>query len=285
MEKHYINKWYNGHLLSRQIPVYEMNLIQTSGGTIYANPMSGYAQTEVTLSNTPNTDYIFQSYSVSGSTLYDTNKVKFIDSDISAMCKFKYHPNEIPINDQLWTRPISDDDSGSGIAIKEVYGMNVGYYTWGAAKRIESLYSADGWRIPSTQDFEKLYANIGTTTAYGGGYRPAGTYLKSETDWGAGSGIDKFGFDIKPLGYMGSTSDSWITNLGYDFDCWGSTVFSTAYPGGSYETHEALYLTRDDGGTPYQPRYQQDGYFTEIMTMIDNTPRYYAHILMLVKDI
>lgn len=284
MEKHYINKWYNGHLLYREIPVYEMNLIQTSGGTIYANPMSGYTQTEVTLSNTPNTDYIFQSYSVSGSTLYDTNKVKFIDSDISAMGKFKYHPNEIPINDQLWTRPISDDDSGSGIAIKEVYGMNVGYYTWGAAKRIESLYSADGWRIPTTQDFEKLYANIGATyTAYGnnGGYRPAGTYLKSETDWGAGSGIDKFGFDIKPLGYMGSPSATWITNLGSTFDCWGSTI----HDDGSEEYHDCLYLIRDNGGSQYQPQYQQDGYFTDIVTRVETTARYYAHILMLVKDI
>jgi len=284
MEKHYINKWYNGHLLYREIPVYEMNLIQTSGGTIYANPMSGYSQTEVTLSNTPNTDYIFQSYSVSGSTLYDTNKVKFIDSDISAMGKFKYHPNEIPVNDQLWTRPISDDDSGSGIAIKEVYGMRVGYYTWGAAKRIESLYSADGWRIPTTQDFEKLYANIGATyTAYGngGGYRPAGTYLKSETDWGAGSGIDKFGFDIKPLGHMGSPSATWITNLGYDFDCWGSTI----HDDGSEEYHDALYLIRDSGGSQYQPTYQQDGYISNIVTEVETTAKYYAHILMLVKDI
>ena len=284
MEKHYINKWYNGHLLSRQIPVYEMNLIQTSGGTIYANPMSGYSQTEVTLSNTPNTDYIFQSYSVSGSTLYDTNKVKFIDSDISAMGKFKYYPNEIPINDQLWTRPISDDDSGSGIAIKDVYGMRVGYYTWGAAKRIESMYSADGWRIPTTQDFEKLYANIGATyTAYGnnGGYRPAGTYLKSETDWGAGSGIDKFGFDVKPLGYMNSTSATYISNIGYSFDCWGSTI----HDDGSEEYHDGLYLVRDDGGSQYQPQYQQDGYFTYIVTRVETTARYYAHILMLVKDI
>lgn len=284
MEKHYINKWYNGHLLYREIPVYEMNLIQTSGGTIYANPMSGYSQTEVTLSNTPNTDYIFQSYSVSGSTLYDTNKVKFIDSDISAMGKFKYHPNEIPINDQLWTRPISADDSGSGIAIKEVYGMNVGYYTWGAAKRIESMYSADGWRIPTTQDFEKLYANIGATfTAYpgGGGYRPAGTYLKSETDWGAGSGIDKFGFDIKPLGFMYSTSAERITNLGYDFDCWGSTI----HDDGSEEYHDALYLIRDDSSTLYTQTYQKDGYLSYIVTRVETTARYYAHILMLVKDI
>ena len=284
MEKHYINKWYNGHLLYREIPVYEMNLIQTSGGTIYANPMSGYSQTEVTLSNTPNTDYIFQSYSVSGSTLYDTNKVKFIDSDISAMGKFKYHPNEIPINDQLWTRPLYDDDSGSGITIKEVYGSNVGYYTWGAAKRIESLYSADGWRIPTTQDFEKLYANIGATyTAYGnnGGYRPAGTYLKSETDWGAGSGIDKFGFDVKPLGYLYSPSATRITNLGYSFDCWGSTI----HDDGSEEYHDGLYLIRDSGGSQYQPTYQQDGYFTYIVTRVETTARYYAHILMLVKDI
>lgn len=284
MEKHYINKWYNGHLLSRQIPVYEMNLIQTSGGTIYANPMSGYAQTEVTLSNAPNTDYIFQSYSVSGSTLYDTNKVKFIDNDISAMGKFKYHPNEIPIKDQLWTRPISDDDSGSGIAIKEVYGMNVGYYTWGAAKRIESMYSADGWRIPTEQDFLKLYENIGATyTSYpgGGGYRPAGTYLKSETDWYSGNGIDKFGFDIKPLGYMYGTESTIITNLGFTFDCWGSTV----YDDGSEEYHLGMYLQWQDTSGTYHRQYQQDGYFTEIITRVETTARYYAHILMLVKDI
>ena len=98
MKKIYINKRYNGHLLSRQIPIYEMNLIQTPGGTIYANPMSGYSQTEVTLSNVPDTDYIFQSYDVSGSTLYDTNKFKFTDSDVTAIANWTYEPNYNPLN-------------------------------------------------------------------------------------------------------------------------------------------------------------------------------------------
>lgn len=99
MEKYYINKRYNGHILSRQIPVYEIHLIQTPGGTIYANPMSGFAQTEVTLSNTPSQDYVFNGYEISGSNLYETNKFKFVDSDVTAMAKWTYEwPDPNPLN-------------------------------------------------------------------------------------------------------------------------------------------------------------------------------------------
>ena len=205
---------------------YNTILQQSEGGIIGATPLTGYKDTEVTLSNTPSKDYVFSGYEISGSNLYDINKFKFVDGDVTAIGKFKYYPEEIPLNNQLWTRPLSYNDGGSGISIKNLYGRDVGYYTIDAAKRIESIYSASGWRIPSTKDFEKLYANIGATFKQylgGGGYRPAGTYLKSETNWGSGNGIDKFGFDIKPLGYMNNPSAS-ITNLGFDFTCWGSTV-------------------------------------------------------------
>ena len=283
MEKHYISKCYKGHLLYREIPTYEVHLIQTSGGTIYANPMSGYSQTEVTLSNTPNTDYIFKSYEVSGSTLYDENKFKFVGSDVSAIGKFKYYPNEITLNDQLWTRPLSYNDGGSGIEIRNLYGRDYGYYTRAAAERIESIYSASGFRIPIEQDFEKLFKNMGTTYKKydGGGFRPAGTYLKSETDWGSGSGIDKFGFDLKPLGYIGAPS-SWIQNVGFAFYCWGSSV-TIDYSGRRY--YEGLYIRYDDYITTYNKLYQQDAYFTEIGAGTPDNPTYNAHPLMLVKDI
>ena len=52
-----------------QDPIRSVTLQQTSGGTITANPMTGYDDTVVTLSNTANAGYTFNSYSITGGTL------------------------------------------------------------------------------------------------------------------------------------------------------------------------------------------------------------------------
>lgn len=79
----------------------------------------------------------------------------------------------------------------------------------GAAKGCsERLYPKDvaekscpvGWRLPSNDDFQKLYGYAGKT-----GVRSVGNALKAKSGWDRnGNGFDDFGFDAKPAGYCES---------------------------------------------------------------------------------
>lgn len=94
----YLN--YNGTYFSGyKVPTYNVILQQSEGGIIGADPMSGHRNTEVTLSNTPSQNYFFDGYEISGANLYDTNKFKFVDSDVTAMAKWTYDwPDPNPLN-------------------------------------------------------------------------------------------------------------------------------------------------------------------------------------------
>lgn len=68
-------------------------------GTMTASPMSGFSGTNVTLSNTPNTNYGFQSYSITGATL--TGNQFTLNNDVTAMANFNqtgitYYSNDTP---------------------------------------------------------------------------------------------------------------------------------------------------------------------------------------------
>ena len=67
--------------------VHNVYLNQTVGGTITANPLTGYSGDMVTLSNTANANYEFDSYSVTGATLTG-RKFTFEDSDVTAQGNF-----------------------------------------------------------------------------------------------------------------------------------------------------------------------------------------------------
>ena len=87
------------YLSGYKVPTYNVILQQSEGGIIGASPLTGSRNTEVTLSNTPSQDYVFNGYEISGSTLYDTNKFKFVDSDVTAMAKWSYDwPDPNPLN-------------------------------------------------------------------------------------------------------------------------------------------------------------------------------------------
>ena len=87
------------YLSGYKVPNYNVILQQSEGGIIGASPMTGKHNTEVTLSNTPSQDYIFNGYEISGSNLYETNKFKFVDSDVTAMAKWTYDwPDPNPLN-------------------------------------------------------------------------------------------------------------------------------------------------------------------------------------------
>ncbi|MBO7714120.1 MAG: hypothetical protein J6S85_11150 [Methanobrevibacter sp.] len=64
-----------------------LTLNQTTGGIITADKMSGYDGEIVTLSNTASSDYQFDSYSITGSTL-TSNQFTFVGSDVTAEANF-----------------------------------------------------------------------------------------------------------------------------------------------------------------------------------------------------
>lgn len=87
------------YLSGYKVPTYNVILQQSEGGIIGASPLTGNRNTEVTLSNTPSQDYVFNGYELSGANLYDTNKFKFVDSDVTAMAKWSYEwPDPNPLN-------------------------------------------------------------------------------------------------------------------------------------------------------------------------------------------
>ena len=60
-------------------------------GTITATPMSGFTGTTISLSNTPNTNYVFKNYTVTGATLTG-NQFKLTGSNVTARANFSAIP-------------------------------------------------------------------------------------------------------------------------------------------------------------------------------------------------
>ena len=85
-EKHLINHYYGNHQLARYIDVYEVTTTTDGHGSITASPISGYSGTIVTLSNTPNTNYGFSGYSITGATL--TGNQFTLNNDVTAKAWF-----------------------------------------------------------------------------------------------------------------------------------------------------------------------------------------------------
>ena len=93
----YLN--FGGNYLSGfKVPTYNVILQQSEGGIIGATPLTGSKNTEVTLSNTPSQDYVFNGYEISGANLYDTNKFKFVDCDVTAIGNWTYVDPYNPYN-------------------------------------------------------------------------------------------------------------------------------------------------------------------------------------------
>lgn len=84
LEKHLIKKKYDGHLLSRQIPVFEF-----SGDRCTSNPTAGYFQTIAEISHyTPEWNEKFSGFDITGSELTGNN-YRFVNSDVTAKAVFE----------------------------------------------------------------------------------------------------------------------------------------------------------------------------------------------------
>ena len=67
--------------------IYQVTTSTDGNGTMTAYPMSGFSGTNVTLSNTPNANYKFAGYSVTGATL--TGDQFTLNNDVTAKANFK----------------------------------------------------------------------------------------------------------------------------------------------------------------------------------------------------
>lgn len=85
------NKWIlpvqSGGVVPPTPTVYQVTTSATHG-TVTASPTEGISGTEITLSNTPDTHYHFDSYSLTGATLKNANQFDIADSDVSVVGNF-----------------------------------------------------------------------------------------------------------------------------------------------------------------------------------------------------
>ena len=153
---------------------------------------------------------------------YDSNMMLWCGQDKSSL----YLPKDIyrdrrdgqvyrsvQIGDQIWMRENFRYKTDDAYAYHE-YGVNEAalvkergfLYTWDAANRV----APPGWRLPSNEDFQKLYDYIKSHTQIA-----VGKALKSKNFWASGAGTDEFGFHAVPTG-MG---ELFVIKQSQRFDC------------------------------------------------------------------
>lgn len=84
--------------------IYQVTTSTDGHGTMTATPMSGFSGTNVTLSNTPNANYGFSDYSITGATL--TGNQFTLNNDVTARAGF----SAVPTSALYWS------DAGSDVA-------------------------------------------------------------------------------------------------------------------------------------------------------------------------
>ena len=94
-------------------PTRSVTLTQQTGGTITANPMTGYDGTVVTLSNTANAGYTFNNYSITGATLTG-NKFTLTGGNVTVKPNYTHNVYNLTLQ-----------TNGNG---KLVAGKTTGYY-------------------------------------------------------------------------------------------------------------------------------------------------------------
>lgn len=231
-------------------PKRNVNLIQTTGGTISASPLQGYDGEVVTLSNTPTGTNHFMGYNVTGATLYDTNKFKFDKSDVNVSGVFSpfdyvYWGDDSQYRYRWMTSNLAIDDGKSGIIKVDttVNGVDFGTQYYYNYKAVQRILTANGWDGGSqTTDQWKLPTRTEINTAL---YKGNNSYtnlksevLKSTSGWNNnGNGTNESGVNLTPTGYyspLSSGSSSIIRRGLGDYSelwtqTWASSTSGTRY--------------------------------------------------------
>lgn len=177
---------YNNAVMDQAF-LYNVHLLQTNSGTIYANPSAGYEGDIVTLSTKPyDKHYTFNGYNITGANLTG-DQFKFGTNDVTAAANWNYDSMEsVKIGNQIWSMDISATPPYNN-TLPDYYYNNITNPLM--VDRMASAYP--GWHIPTMNEWQTLFT-------YCGGSAYAGTKLKSSSGW---NGTDVYGFDVIPRGY------------------------------------------------------------------------------------
>jgi len=112
-------------------PTYNVNLLQTEGGTISVSPNKGYEFDIATLTNTTaNEDYKFSSYNITGATLTG-DQFKFETSDVKVQGNFEHNKTLTLINGDHAVLSADKDKGFIGDVVTVTGTMDEGWYLTG----------------------------------------------------------------------------------------------------------------------------------------------------------
>lgn len=194
---------------------YSVTCTNDGHGTISAYPTSNYSGSTVTLSNTPNTGYNFDKYTIVSGTgaSISGNTLTIGTSNVTVRGDFIAIPVDyVQIGNLLWKTVNTDTYVSSGMVDEYPWGSGSGrprirYYNTTGVSQLSSQLS-DGWRIPTYNDFQALSAAVNNnpislcaTSPYWSGTNttgfnalPAGIYYYSEL-YGVGTAAEFYGIN------------------------------------------------------------------------------------------
>lgn len=149
----YTNKWISVDSEPTPPPIYYIYAYGING-SIGAVPPYGISGTEVTLSNTPDTGYNFDKYTLisgTGASISD-NILTIGTSNVTVRGDFTEAPVEyVQIGNLLWQTANVNIDSLYGMVVRS----NIHYYNSTGVAYLTTQLS-DGWRVPTYDDFVSL---------------------------------------------------------------------------------------------------------------------------------
>lgn len=150
-------------------PKRTITLTQQTGGTITANPMTGYDGTVVTLSNTANAGYTFNSYSITGGTLTGS-RFTLLGNDVTVKPNYTHN---------VYNLTLQTDGHG-----KLVAGKTTGYYN-------------DTTTLTTTPSSNYIFNNYSVT---------GGTITNNVFKWGTSNATAKANFTSTGLPPMSANT-------------------------------------------------------------------------------
>lgn len=200
------NKWLNPINGSGPTPPSTTYYVTTSGthGSVTASPTEGTTGTEVTLSNTPDLHYHFDSYTLTGATLKNSNQFDIADSDVSVVGNF--------LEDTKYTVTVNQSTGGtiSASPVQGYTGTEVTLSNTPATHYTFGSYNLTGATLKSANKFDIANSNV----TVGATWVEDTKYTVTCTNDGHGT------IAASPTSnYSGSTVTlSNTPNSGYDFD-------------------------------------------------------------------
>ena len=125
-----------------QRDIYQVTTSTDGHGSITATPMSGYQGTTVSLSNTPNANYGFKNYSLTGATL--TGNQFTLNNDVTAMANFSALPQKRGIYGFASTAGYFRGYGRASATLRENYGINSSGVDWNSTNASLDI-TVSGW--------------------------------------------------------------------------------------------------------------------------------------------